>query len=77
MCYLCIVIKTIELFYIMTHNELIRRLERAGCTLVRHGTRHDIWYSLITGNKASVPRHGRKEIPPGTLKSIEKELLGL
>lgn len=77
MCYLCIVNMTKELFNIMTHNELIKRLERAGCTLVRHGTRHDIWYSPITGNKAPVPRHGRKEIPLGTLKSIEKELLGL
>jgi predicted RNA binding protein YcfA (HicA-like mRNA interferase family) len=77
MCYLCNVDKTKELFNIMTHNELIRRLKRAGCTLVRHGTRHDIWFSPITGKTAPVPRHGRKEIPPGTLKSIEKELLGL
>lgn len=77
MCYLCNVNKTRELFNVMTHNELIRRLERAGCTLLRHGTRHDIWYSPITGKKATVPRHGRKEVPPGTLKSIEKELLGL
>ncbi len=77
MRYLCIVNKTKELFKIMRYHELIRRLRRAGCTIDRHGTRHDIWYSPITGKKAPVPRHGRKEIPPGTLKSIEKELLGL
>ncbi len=77
MCYICNVDKTKELFYIMTHNELIRRLKRAGCTLFRHGTRHDIWYSPITDKYWPVPRHGRKEIPPGTLKSILKELLGL
>ena len=77
MSYLCIVNMTKELFKIMRYHELIRRLCRAGCTIDRHGTRHDIWYSPITGNKAPVPRHGSKEIPPGTLKSIEKELLGL
>lgn len=77
MRYLCIVNMTKELFKIMRYHELIRRLRRAGCTIDRHGTRHDIWYSPITGNKAPVPRHGSKEIPPGTLKSIEKELLGL
>lgn len=77
MSYLCIVNMTKELFKIMRYHELIRRLRRAGCSIDRHGTRHDIWYSPITGNKAPVPRHGSKEIPSGTLKSIEKELLGL
>lgn len=77
MCYLCIVNMTKELFKIMRYHELIKRLRRAGCSIDRHGTRHDIWYSPITGNKVPVPRHGSKEIPLGTLKSIEKELLGL
>lgn len=61
----------------MRFNELIRRLKKAGCLEVRHGARHDIWYSPITGNSEPVPRHGTKEVPPGLLKSIEKKLLGL
>ncbi|MDY3215864.1 MAG: type II toxin-antitoxin system HicA family toxin [Sodaliphilus sp.] len=61
----------------MKYSELFKRLKRAGCSIVRHGARHDIWYSPITVKQLPVPRHGSKEIPPGTLKNIEKELLGL
>lgn len=61
----------------MKHNDLIRSLEDAGCILLRHGARHDIWFSPITGKTKPVPRHGSKEIPTGTLKSIKKDLLGL
>ncbi|MBO5625977.1 MAG: type II toxin-antitoxin system HicA family toxin [Prevotella sp.] len=61
----------------MKHKELTRRLREAGCFILRHGARHDIWHSPMTGKNTPVPRHGAKEIPPGTLKSIEKELLGL
>ena len=69
--------KTIkEFFNIMKTNELIKRLSQAGCWIIRPGARHDIWYSPITGKQAPVPRHGAKEIPKGTLRRIEKELLG-
>lgn len=61
----------------MKQNDLFKRLKRAGCLIVRHGARHDIWYSPVTGLSRPVPRHGAKEVPIGLLKSIEKELLGL
>lgn len=61
----------------MTHNDLFKRLKRAGCSIIRHGARHDIWYSPVTGKSRPMPRHGAKEVPTGLLKSIEKELLGL
>ncbi len=61
----------------MTTNQLVKRLRAAGCRLVRHGGRHDKWYSPITGRTAVVPRHGSKEVPTGLLKSLEKDLLGL
>ena len=61
----------------MKYSQLIARLKAAGCSLVRHGGGHDIWYSPITGLQRAVPRHGSKEVPPGLLKSLEKDLLGL
>ena len=61
----------------MKQNELFRRLRKAGCFIVRHGTRHDIWYSPITDKMYPVLRHGSKEVSTGLLKSVEKELLGL
>ena len=61
----------------MTVNQLIKRLRAAGCRLVRHGLRHDLWYSPITGLTRPVPRHGSKGVKIGLLKSLEKDLLGL
>lgn len=76
-CYLCNVQQGHELFYIMKTNQFVRRLKAAGCSLVRHGGEHDIWYSPLTGLTERVPRHGSKEIHNGLLKSLEKRLLGL
>lgn len=76
-CYICIVRNDKSVLFSMKTSELLKRLQKAGCFMVRHGKRHDIWHSPITGNDCSVPRHGAKEIPPGTLKSIEKDLLGI
>ena len=61
----------------MKFNQLTKRLRKAGCLIVRNGAEHDIWYSPITGLRASVPRHGSQEVPIGLLRKIEKDLLGL
>ena len=61
----------------MKYNEFVRRLKAAGCSLVRHGGGHDVWYSPITGKTRVVPRHGSKEVPKRLLKSLTKDLLGL
>jgi hypothetical protein len=34
----------------MKAKELVKLLKEAGCILVRHGSRHDIWISPKTGN---------------------------
>ncbi|MBR6319911.1 MAG: type II toxin-antitoxin system HicA family toxin [Prevotella sp.] len=60
----------------MKVNELTKELRRAGCRLLRHGARHDIWYSPITGKRTQVSRHGTEELKPKTLCSILKDLLG-
>ncbi len=58
----------------MKYNELYRKLRKAGCLLLRHGKRHDIWVNPANGKTIEVPRHGAEEVPPGTLKSIYQGL---
>lgn len=60
----------------MKTSDMLKELRKAGCFLLRHGKRHDIWHSPLTGNDCPVPRHGAKEVPLGTLKTIRKDLLG-
>ena len=52
--------------------ELFKLLKKNKCSLIRNGSRHDIWYSEITGKQFTVPRH-KAEIPTGTLKNILKD----
>ena len=57
----------------MRVSELTKMLMKNNCELVGHGTRHDKWYSHITGNYFRVPRHKGQEVPKGTLDSILKD----
>ncbi len=58
----------------MKRRELVKMLETMGCTLVRHGGRHD-WYSNPnTMQSQPVPRHN--EINERLAKSIIKKLAG-
>lgn len=41
----------------MKRTDLIRRLEAAGCLLIRHGGRHDWYRNPKTGVSQPVPRH--------------------
>lgn len=56
----------------MRTQELLKILRKNKCYVLRNGSRHDIWYSEITGKQFPVPRH-KAEIPNGTLNSILKE----
>ena len=57
----------------MKTSELKRLLSRKGCYFVKHGKRHDRWYSPITGAKFSVPRHDAQEVDSKTLEAIKKQ----
>lgn len=48
----------------MKRHEFIRELTRAGCTLHRHGKKHDIYINSLTGRKAPVPRHAEIKNKP-------------
>jgi mRNA interferase HicA len=41
----------------MKRLDLIRALEELGCTLVRHGAKHDWYHNPETGVSQAVPRH--------------------
>ena len=56
----------------MTTAELLRLLKKNGCTLVRNGGNHDIYFNPITGNQFHIGRHAKEEIPNGTLQNILK-----
>jgi predicted RNA binding protein YcfA (HicA-like mRNA interferase family) len=53
-------------------SDFIRQLERYGCILHRHGSRHDIYINPATGQKQPVPRHN--EIDNDLAKHIKKYL---
>jgi predicted RNA binding protein YcfA (HicA-like mRNA interferase family) len=67
------IILPLQLFYGMKYNELHRFLHRHGCTLVRSGGKHDIYYSQVNGRTFAVPRHGSREVPYGTFIKILKD----
>lgn len=56
----------------MKRRELVERLEKSGCTLLRHGSRHDIYHNPSTGKSQPVPRH--MEINEILAKKIIKDL---
>jgi hypothetical protein len=51
---------------------LLRELEKAGCELLRHGKRHDIYRNPANGQQAPVPRH--REIADTLCELIRKQL---
>jgi len=58
----------------LKRTDLIRELEQAGCFLLRHGGRHDIFHQPRTGRTQPLPRH--REINEILAKKILRDLLG-
>jgi mRNA interferase HicA len=56
----------------MKRIDLIRRLEAAGCLLIRHGGKHDWYQNPKTGYSQPVPRH--REIKEFLAKHILRKL---
>lgn len=63
----------LKVLWHMRTSEFKKLLKDAGCYFVKHGGRHDKWFSPITGNSFFVPRHDSQEIPNGTLAEIRKQ----
>ena len=56
----------------MKRKKFVRQLEKDGCVLLRHGSRHDIYQNPSTEAKQPVPRH--TEIDETLAKHIRKHL---
>ncbi len=57
----------------VTYGELKRKLKSLGCYKALEDTRHEMWYSPITGKTFPVGRHNSQEVASGTLKSIKRD----
>lgn len=57
----------------MKYSEVEKKLRKAGCRFVSHGTNHDWWYSPITDRRFLLPQHKSEEAKAGTLKSISEQ----
>lgn len=56
----------------MKRRDLIRDIEREGCVIVRHGSRHDVYRNPSNDRQAPIPRH--REIGDSLCKLIRKQL---
>ncbi|MGC8862106.1 MAG: type II toxin-antitoxin system HicA family toxin [Armatimonadota bacterium] len=56
----------------MNRREFIRELTGAGCYLVRHARKHDLYANARTGRRAPVPRH--TEVRESLCELIRKQL---
>lgn len=58
----------------MKTKQFVAELISAGCVLLRHGKRHDVWLNPTTGDFTEVPRHDAAELSKGTECTIRKKL---
>jgi predicted RNA binding protein YcfA (HicA-like mRNA interferase family) len=63
----------------MDYRKLVRRLRQLGYELYRQAAgSHEIWWHPETRRRTTIPNHGSKDIPKGTLSRILRDLgLGL
>jgi predicted RNA binding protein YcfA (HicA-like mRNA interferase family) len=59
----------------MRYREISKRLKKLGCRQLRQGKgSHRIWLNPETKQIASVPDWGSKDLAPGTVRAIIREL---
>ena len=56
----------------MKRRDLVKKLEKAGCNLLRHGGKHDIYHNPANGKSEPVPRH--REVNELLARKIIKSL---
>ena len=56
----------------MKRRDLISKIEKSDCVLLRHGAKHDIYHNPSTGKTEPIPRH--REINERLAKKILKAL---
>jgi len=59
----------------MRYRELAKRLRQLGCEELRQGKgSHRVWYNPATGKAAAAPDWGSRDLAPGTVRAIIREL---
>lgn len=59
----------------MRYREIAKRLRKLGCHKMRAGKgSHQIWRNPVTGRVAAIPDWGSKDLAPGTVRAIIREL---
>jgi predicted RNA binding protein YcfA (HicA-like mRNA interferase family) len=59
----------------MTYRVLTRKLRRLGCEFLRQAPgSHEIWWNPQNRSFTTIPHHGDKDIPTGTLAAILRDL---
>ena len=59
----------------MRYRELTKRLRKMGCAPVRPGKgSHQLWYNPATDSETVIPDWGKKDLPPGTVRGILRQL---
>jgi len=53
--------------------DLVKKLTKAGCELLRHGGKHDIYHNPSSGRSEPVPRH--REINELLARKILRSLI--
>ncbi len=56
----------------MKRKEFVNSLTKAGCVLLRHGSKHDIYLNPLNGRKQPVPRYA--DVDERLAKHIRKFL---
>jgi predicted RNA binding protein YcfA (HicA-like mRNA interferase family) len=59
----------------MNYRKLTRRLRQLGCEFVRQAPgSHEVWWNLANEKFTVIPRHAGRDLPPGTLRAILRQL---
>jgi predicted RNA binding protein YcfA (HicA-like mRNA interferase family) len=59
----------------MRYRDIAKRLRKLGCHEMRAGKgSYRIWHNPTTGKVAAVPDWGSKDLAPGTVRAIIREL---
>jgi predicted RNA binding protein YcfA (HicA-like mRNA interferase family) len=59
----------------MRYRDIAQRLRELGCTELREGKgSHRVWHNPATGLITSIPDWGSKDLAPGTVRAVIREL---
>jgi predicted RNA binding protein YcfA (HicA-like mRNA interferase family) len=59
----------------LRYSELVTKLRRLGVEFYRPAKgSHEVWWWPERRRRTTIPRHPRREIPPGTLRRILRDL---